>query len=892
MLPARQSRPDPDALLSALKKEEENASRGKLRIFFGMCAGVGKTFDMLKAAHEASAKGIDVVVGYAETHKRAETDALLHGLTVLPRKVIEYRGTMLEEMDLDAILARKPSLVLVDELAHSNAPGCRHTKRFQDVLEILGHGIDVWTTLNVQHLESRAETVQQITGSVVRETVPDSIFDEADDVEIVDIPPDELLKRLAEGKVYSAERSRQAIENFFRKGNLTALREMALRLTAERVDHQLRDYMQTRRIAGPWKSGQRLIVAISPSPQSASLIRWARRISYTMNATLVGVSVETSATVSREQALQRERNIKLAEELGAEIITTADENVADALIRVAREQNATQILLGKPGRVLPFRKSLLDQVIERSGNLDVYVGGGDEKPHHGRKRMLFPAARTGGMQYAAAAGIVSIIAAACYPMVPFIGYQTVSLILLLSVALLPLALGAGPVILAAAWGAMIWNFFFIPPRFTFAIASGQDILMVITYFVIAAVTGTLTAKVRARERAVRQREERATALYSLTKDLSVASGQDDVARLVVTNIHKFFAADVAVFLSDIDGDIFTKPHEASTFTVDEKEFSVAVWVYWNERKAGRFTDTLPFASATYYPMSGPRYPLGVIGVRRKGDEQFSNEQEILLQNFVRQIASTLEREQLNEIAHKSMAFVESEQLYKTLFNSISHELRTPVAAIVSASDVMRDPRRSGTTTGIPDLAEEIHTAAERLNRLIDNLLDMARLESGRIKPRLDWCDTRDIVNATLQKLGRELSGHRVVVDVPANMPLVTLDFVLVEQILTNLLHNASQYTPPGSEIRVATDVDGGQCRIVVSDNGPGFREDVIPRLFEKFFRVPGSKSGGTGLGLSIVQGFVAAHQGTITVANRKEGGAEFTIKFPTQSYTRRDTEQV
>lgn len=878
-----QKRPDPDAILASLKKEEERAKNAKLKIFFGMCAGVGKTCDMLKAAIEAKSKGIDLVVGYVETHNRPETELLLKGLELIPRKKIEYHGVFIEEMDLDAILARKPKLALVDELAHSNVPGSRHAKRYQDVRELLDNGIDVYSTLNVQHLESRAETVAQITGSTIRETVPDSVFDQADEVEITDVPPEELLKRLSEGKVYTHERSQQAIQNFFRKGNLTALREMALRLTAERVDHQLRDYMRTQRISGPWKSGQRLLVGISQSPQSASLIRWARRMSYTMNASLVTVNVETARSLSESDKAQLAKNIKLAQDLGAEIITTADEDVAQALVRVAREQNATQILLGKPQRLFSFKKSLLDRIIEKSGDLDIYVVGGPEKsaikskPHH------LPEIQSNFLQYVAALSAVSVVATLCYPATSFLGYQTVSLILLLTVALLPLKLSAGPVILAAAWGALAWDFFFIPPRFTFAIASGQDILMVITFFAIATITGTLTARIRAREKAVRQREERAVALYSLTKDLSGARGQDEVVRAVVSNIKKYFDAEVAVFLSDADGDIFTKAHQASSYETDEKEFSVAVWVYWNEKKAGMFTDTLPFARATYYPVTGPRYPLGVIGIRFSRSGPLSNDQEILLQNFISQVASTVEREQLNEIAQKSVAFVESEQLYKTLFNSISHELRTPIAAIVSASETMLESR-TGNNSGVKEnLTTEIHTAAQRLNRLIDNLLDMTRLESGRIKPAIDWCDLNDLINTALQKLGTELSKHKIDVEVSPDMPLVRLDFVLMEQVITNLLYNASLYTQPDSSIRIQAFINGQECVIVISDNGPGFPPGAIPRIFEKFYRVPGSKAGGTGLGLSIAQGFVSAHNGTIKVENREGGGAKFTVELPMQS---------
>ncbi|MCX6139071.1 MAG: sensor histidine kinase KdpD [Ignavibacteriales bacterium] len=801
------------------------------------------------------------------------------GLEVVPRKKTEYRGILVEDMDLDAILARRPRIVLVDELAHTNAPGSRHSRRYQDVQELVDSGIDVYTTVNVQHLESRADTVAQITGTIVRETVPDSIFDLADEVEVIDIPPDELLRRLADGKVYTPERSQSASDNFFRKGNLTALREMALRLTAERVDHQLRDYMQTQRITHTWKSGQRILVAISSSPSTVSLIRWARRMAYTLNATWIAVYVESSKTLSSTAKVQLEKNIKLARELGAEIITTADESIAQALVRVAHQHQATQILVGKPRRRWPLQATLLDEIIDRSGDLDVSVVGEHGESAKKKPVMTLPNIHSGVSQYMVAIAIVSAIAMACYPFALLLGYQTVSLILLLSVALLPLRFGIGPVLAAAAISSFLWDFFFIPPQFTFAISKPHDILMFIMYFAFAAVTGILTTRIRAREKAVRLREQHAVALYTLTKDLTVAKNQDEVAETAVKNIGKIFASDVAVFLSESDGDIFKEAHPASTCKVDDKEFGVAAWVYWNERPAGRFTDTLPFATAVYYPISGPRYPLGVIGVRTKDGHRFTIDQEALLQNFISQISPTLEREQLNELSKKSLVFVESERLYKTLFNSISHELRTPIAAIMSASDSLR---AQPTDESVHILVDEIHTASERLNRLVENLLDMTRLESGQIAPRLDWCDMHDLIHTSLRKLGPELSGHIVEVVMPEDLPLAKLDFGLMDQVFTSLLYNAASYTPQGTHIRVAVKLSGGDLEVMIADNGPGFPKESLQKLFEKFYRVPGSHAGGTGLGLSIAKGYVEAHRGTITASNSPGGGAMFVIRIPAE----------
>ncbi len=882
--PESLKRPDPDELLQALKKEEETSGRAKLKIFFGMSAGVGKTYEMLKAAHEAKAKSIDVVIGVVETHGRQETEALLAGLAVIPRRAVEYRGTSLEEMDLDGILARKPQLVLVDELAHTNAPGSRHTKRFMDVQEILDHGIDVYTTLNVQHLESRANAVAQITGTIVRETVPDSIIEAADDVELIDIPPGELLTRLSEGKVYTPERSQRAAQHFFRMGNLTALREMALRVTAERVDRQLRDYMQTKRIPGPWKSGQRILVGISPSPHGADLLRWARNMASSLNATWVALHVESSRSLPESARERLARNIKLARELGAEIVTTADENTADALVRIARQENCSQILLGK-SRPSAFGREtrLLRELLEKSGDLDVSVIGGEPPGKGPVRRSWLPEFHSGLRQYLIAAAAVLLVALALFPLSGVIGYQTVALILLFTVAILPLRLGIGPVLLAASLSALAWDYFFIPPLYTFSVGRVEDVSMLIMYFCIASVTGVLTSRARAQERAVRLREERAVALYTISRELSEAQSKDTVVAAAVSAIGRFFHAEVVLYLGESDGDVFTAPHPAGTLKTGEKEQAVAAWVYWNEKKAGRHTDTLPSADATYYPISGPRYPLGVLGVRVIDGKRLSIDQETLLENFVRQIASALERETLNELTKKAIVVEESERLYKTLFNSISHEMRTPISAILGASEALAQEEVASDDRLRRELAGEVHRAADRLNTLVENLLDMTRLESGLVRPRLEWCDVHDLIVTAVRKRERELRGRRVVIQVDAEMPPVQMDFVLMEQVLTNILLNAAMYTPPGTDVLIRGTREGAECIIVVEDNGPGLPPGSEDEIFEKFYRLPGSRSGGTGLGLSIARGFVQAHKGTITAARRPAGGTQFRITLPVES---------
>ncbi|HTO95168.1 MAG TPA: ATP-binding protein, partial [Bacteroidota bacterium] len=658
-----------------------------------------------------------------------------------------------------------------------------------------------------------------------------------------------------------------------------------LRLTAERVDHQLRDYMRTNRIQGPWKSGQRLLVGISGSPHSVQLIRWARRMAFTQDASWVALHVESSATPTQAEQELLAKNIALARSLGAEIVSTSDVSVSDALIRVAKQENCTQILIGKP-RKGHFQRSasLLRELIDKSGELDVHVIGGEGSQEPERRRWSLLEVHSGVRHYVGAGAVPLAVAAVCYLLSGFIEYQTVALLLLFTVALLPLRFGMGPVLLAAALSAVIWDYLFIPPIMTFSVSRLPDILMLLMYFGIALVLGILTSRNRAQERAVRQRESRAVALYTLSRDLSVARTKDAVAEAAIGNVQKFFDADVVLFLGQTDGDIFTAAHPASTLAIGEKELGVAAWVYWNEKRAGRFTDTLPSAAATYFSISGPRYPLGVLGVRLRGEKKLTIDQEALLENFIRQIASAIERETLNEITKKAVVVEESERLYKTLFNSISHEMRTPLSAIMGTSESLLDENVAERPGARKELIGEIHEAASRLNRLVENLLDMTRLESGLIRPKLDWCDLGDLVNSALARTKQELAGFRLDIDIPSDIVLLRIDFALMEQVLTNLLLNASLYTPPGSTIGISARSEENECVIAVEDNGPGLPAGVLEKVFDKFFRAPGSRTGGTGLGLSIARGFVEAHRGTIRAENRPVGGLKFTIRLPLEKF--------
>jgi two-component system sensor histidine kinase KdpD len=879
-----EKRPDPDELLASLINEEQKSKRGKLKIFFGMCAGVGKTYTMLRIALADKAKGIDVVIGYVEPHKRKETVALIEGLELLPRKNIIYKGTNLEEMDIDGILERKPQIVLVDELAHSNAPGSRHLKRFQDVLEILDNGINVYTTVNVQHLESRSDTVSQITGITIRESLPDEIFETADEVELVDITPDELLERLADGKVYSPERSKEAVHNFFRKGNITALREMSLRIVADRVDKQLRNYMQQKRIPGPWKSGMHLLAVIGPGPQSAKLIRWAKNLSYTMGASLTALHIESANPLTTDQKEQLSKNMNLARQLGAEIIMTSGDDMVKAILAVARKENITHIIIGKPRHRNVYSLFTLGNFVQKlirySGNIDVYVLGSDlpGDNHQLKHPIYFPILTSGIWQYFLSSMIVVLCSAVCFHFTEYLGYQSVSFILLFVVSILATFMGIGPILVASSLSAFIWNFFFIPPRFTIHIEKTEDALMFGMFFIIALVNGVLTSRVRRQEKLTRDREERTNALYQLTKGVANAGNMQELIEVAVKDIKKHFDLDTVFILQDGNNHLSEYSRNPPVKKMTDNELSVAEWVFRHSRKAGKYTDTLPSNKFTFYPLAGNSVKPGVMAVNHA--KPLHGEKDEFWDTFLTQISNAVEREFLNELARKARFLDESDKLYKTLFNSISHELRIPVATIMGASDSLLSSKHSGDVSN--ELHEEIFKASVRLNRLIENLLNMSRLESGRISLRLDWCDIQDLINKVAGNLQDELSKFILHVVIPDDMPLVKIDFGLMEQVLHNLIYNATQYAPSSTNIRVKAFYDNGILTLQIMDRGPGFPDNEISLIFNKFYRVEGSKAGGTGLGLSICKGFVEAHKGTIIVENRQNGGAKFTIKIPTE----------
>jgi len=868
-------RPNPDALLAEIQREERAAKRGKLKIFFGMSPGVGKTYAMLEAAQARRREGVDVVVGIVETHGRPETYALLAGLPIITRKRIEYRGVTLEEMDIDAILARRPQVVLVDELAHTNAPGSRHPKRYQDVLELLDAGIDVYTTLNVQHLESRVDVVQQITGITVREAVPDSVIDQVDEIELIDLTPEQLRKRLAEGKVYLGERAATAADNFFREENLTALREIALRTTAERVDQELR----AKR--GKWQSSQRLAVGVGPSPYSAQLIRWTRRVAGAMDAPWLAIYVETSTPLGDDEKARLTKNLSLARQLGAEVVATAGDNVANAMLEVAREQGVTQIVVGKPlgHPVLEFLRggSMATKLIRHSGDIDIHIVRAEKTGGAQRRRRVTDWLGSNLLRDCGwGLGAVAAVTVVNWFLQRVTGYWAVALVYLLLVVLLAMVMNRWAVLLVAALSAMLWNFLFIPPILTFRITHFHDAMMFVMYFVVALVIGHFTNQLRVREAAERRRERRTAALNRLLESVTASTSLADGLARAVKEVDALFQARTAILL---DG----APHPASTFQPDEKELAVAAWSLEKEQIAGRFTDTLPDAAAMYLPLR----KLGVMGVCFDDRKTLTMNERDLLETMAGQIAVMIESYQLMEEAQAARIAEESERLHRTLLDSVSHELKTPLAVIRAATDGLDTQLADGGPPLAKTFLDEVKSANRRLDRIVTNLLDMTRIESGRTPLNFEWSDVRDLLESAAEQLSNEISRERIQIRVPDDLPLVRLDFGLIEQALCNLLINAVQHSPAGSPVEMIARLDSDALELRVRDHGTGVTPGEERKIFEKFYRGADSKTGGSGLGLSIVAGIARAHGGEVSAANNPDGGATFTMRLPVETNEKR-----
>jgi len=876
--------PHPAPATTPVNNTDERRPRGRLTIFFGMASGAGKTQAMLQSAQREKLAGRDVAIGALEVSRWPGTMALAQGLPWVeaalarPPQGAAAKGAGL---NLDATLARRPQLAVVDELARANLPGARHPKRYQDVLELLEAGMDVFTTLNVREVASRADVIWELTGLPAGETVPDTVLDSAE-LELVDLPPRQLLRRLERAPAGRPAEFDLTKSGLPQEGALLILREMTARLFSERAGQQVRAHLQHSRLPGPLKSGRRLLAAVGAGLNSEQLVRHTRRLAASLNASWVVLHVETSRAPSEQEQLRLNQTLALAQELGAEVITTADDDPVAGILRVAGQQNATQITVGKPlggpwWKVLQ-RDLMLRRLIRRSGQIDVQVvlANREERAKAARSKPKITASSL--MQYVTVLGVVAGVTAAAFLARHFIDPRTASLAFLLAVVLLAVFVRRGPALLAAAASALALDYFFLNPTFAFRIAQFDDAMMFAMYFIVALVLGQLTARIRAQQEAERRREARATALYLLAAELNRSASLDLMVKQLVRQMEIAFDADIAVFLPDAQN--LLAAHPASAFLPESADERVPAWVRSHGRAAGQFTDNLPAAGALYVPLATSSGLMGVLGLRFHHAAPPPPDRRQLLEAFCQQIAMALDRHRLNEISEKSRWLAESERLSKTLLDLMSHEMRTPLAAIQSAAGNLAALGRSSFSQLQEDMLDEIRQAAERLDHLVGNVLEASRLEAGAVKPKVNECDVAELVNLAVAGAETELARHRVSVRLDPGLPLVPMDFVLTQQALANLLSNAARHTPPGTAVEVSASVRGGFLLLAVSDHGPGVAPAVLPRIFDKFYRAPGAATGGTGLGLSLVKGFAEAQGGGVTAENRAEGGLVFTLRLP------------
>ncbi len=888
-----QPRPDPDELLARLNEEEQQQRRGRLKIFLGYVAGVGKTYAMLEAAHQRQEEGQNVVVGYVETHGRRETEALVQGLEVIPRQQIEYHGATITDMHLDAILSHHPQLVLVDELAHTNPPGMRHPKRYLDVEELLDAGINVYTTVNIQHLESLKDVVQQITGVIIRETVPNRIFDEAYEIELVDLPTDELINRLREGKVYVPDQAERALEKFFRKGNLSALRELALRQAAERVDSQMLSYMRTKSIPGPWPAGNRLMVCISSHPLSERLIRVGRRLADDLASEWYVVFVETPGHLHMPapNRLRIQQNLRLAEELGAWVVNITSDSVPDAITEFARQHNITKIVAGKPLRPRWFeiiRGTVIDQIIRNSSHIDVYVvSEGEtvpsEKPPGRFSKRMFP--NRPFRRYLGGLLLVLLVTLLGLPLRPFLAPTNLAMLYLAAVVLSAAFLGRGPAILVSVTGVLTFDFFFTDPRLTFTVYDSQYLLTFIGLLIVGLLISNSAALLRNQVDVLRRRELQTQALNNLSRELTAAVSLDQVLEIVIRHLSDMFNRETVVLLPE-NGQLGVKAATPG-FVLNELELAVGDWAFKHGKEAGRGTDTLPAAEIRYFPLITARETIGVLGNKPQEPQDYlTGDQRVLMEGIINLAAIAIERASFAEKASQAEMLRNTEKLQTALLNSISHELRTPLATVTgvltSLEELEKQPAENKLDEGTR--LELIHSAtrqAGRLNHLVGNLLDMTRLEAEAIRLNKEPTDLQDLVVTVAGQMKEELALHPLVVNIPDNLPEITIDAVLIGQVLTNLLDNAVKYSKPGDPIEITVNETGNEVKVAVKDCGIGIPEEDLEHVFGKFYRVQRQEMiAGTGLGLSICKGILETHGGRIWAVNNPNQGVTITFALP------------
>ncbi|MGE8144106.1 two-component system sensor histidine kinase KdpD [Pseudomonas frederiksbergensis] len=880
-----EQRPDPDQLLARIREEEAQAKRGRLKIFFGASAGVGKTYAMLAAAHTAKLQDINVLIGVIETHGRAETQALTLGLEQLPLKPVIDKQRSLTEFDLDAALARAPDLILIDELAHSNAVGSRHPKRWQDVEELLSAGIDVWSTMNVQHLESLNDIVGGITGIRVWETVPDHVFDTADEVVIVDLPPDDLLQRLKEGKVYLAQQAERAVQNFFRKGNLIALRELALRRTADRVDSDMLQYRQSSAVKPVWGTRDSLLACIGPHEQAEKTVRSTARLAAQLNVPWHAVYVETPALQRLPEAKRRRvlATLKLAQDMGAQISTLAGQDIAETLVRYARQHNLSKVVLGRdeqPRRRF-WRQVLADRIGALGADLDVIqvsLPAGSPRPESA------PATRENLIPWSAylwSAGICAVTTLIALPLSGILEQANIVMLFLLAVVAVAVRFGRGPAVMAAFMSVGAFDFFFVSPRFSFAFADVQYLVTFVVMLVVALVIGQMTAGLTYQARVAQRREDRMRALYDMSRLLSAALLTEQVADISAQFLSTEFGARSALLVADANNKL-----QAPMVTGDapQVDLAIAQWSFDKTEPAGYGTDTLPASTTLYLPLSAPMRVRGILAVQPRDTTRLVvPEQRRLLDTCASLLAISLERIHYINVAQDTTVQMESERLRNSLLSAISHDLRTPLSVMVGLAEALKltQPALTGEAA---EIATAVGESALRMNTLVNNLLDMARLESGKVVLNRQWQPVEDVVGSALRAIQPILGGRSVHVALEDDLPPVRIDAVLIERILINLIENAVKYTPPATTIGLGARATPDTLELWVTDEGPGLPHGHEEAIFSKFMR--GKKESaipGVGLGLAICRAIAQAHEGTITGVTRPEGGACFTLRLPRET---------
>lgn len=873
-------RPDPDAILAQVQAEAA-PRRARLKLYFGAAPGVGKTYAMLAAAKRLRADGVDLVVGVVETHGRGDTAAMTSGLPALPRRRVEHRGVALSEFDLDGALARRPAVILVDELAHTNAPGSRHVKRWQDVLELLDAGIEVHTTLNVQHVASLTDVVEQITGVRVRETVPDDVLARADEVVLIDLPPEVLLERLADGKVYVAEQAQRATEHFFKRGNLLALRELALRRTAELVDVDILAYRRAHGIERPWASRERLLVAVGPSPSSERLIRVGRRTAARLDAAWEVVAVDRpSRPLGQRERERLEAHLALAESLGADVIRLRDEQVAAAILAHARQRGATRVIVGKPThsrwRDL-WGGGLVETLIRGSGELELHVVAPiDRASPPPAEPGLRAAPPSSAGSYAV--GVLVVAAVTALGLLVFSHVTLADLAMLYVVAIMVAALGGrGPSLVAAALSVLAFDFCFVPPRFTLAVSDLRFLATFGVMFAAGLAVSTLTTRLRRQEHDALLRERRTAALLGFTREIAAAEAPADLAAVAVRHVEELLGVAAAVLVPEGDPAAPSLVALAGLTPLAAPEQSVAAWTLAHGQPAGRGTATLPGAAVTAIPLDED-HPRGVlVTAARRDAPAFTADERHLLTALARQTGVALGRAQLAIAARDASIRARTEELRSSLLSAVSHDLRTPLAVITGAATTLRDAGAGLAPAVEAELLDTIVDEASRLERVLQNLLGITRVETGLV-PERSWVPVSELCGSALTRLADVLGTAAVELAVPDEL-LLSVDPVLFEQVLINLIENAVKHGAP--PIAIAARRDGEMVEVTVTDAGPGVDPSAAPRLFDKFFRAPGARRGGVGLGLTVCRGIVTAHGGTIAVEPAPTGGTRFVVRVPT-----------